>query len=71
MSQVTFEDNDDWGYPSFYRAYKLGLISNEVATEETIKWMDQHLFWNIYCRGSDSSEGVTLTLRRQRRERES
>ena len=44
-------------------AFERGSISNEVARDRLVEWMDQHLFWNIYCRGSNSSVG---TLRRQR-----
>ena len=35
-------------------AFEKGFISNEVARDRLVEWLEQDLFWNIYCRGSDN-----------------
>lgn len=43
----TSEDND-WGYPGFYRAFNAGLISQDQAVEELLVWMEQQRFWDWF-----------------------
>ncbi len=45
---------EDWGKPSFYRAFKAGFITQDQATKELLSWMEQQRFWNLF---SDSKGG--------------